>query len=1354
MVYAQDSNGNYKIFQRNTDGQWVAGSPTGKFSVKNDTHSFYTDPTGKIVFDILANDPEKIKEKEDLAKLDNTPITRVVKSGYSNYILEDLGIKGNNAVLDITDGFDQITTGRRLFINSVAGSTDGNFNGRSGQLYNPVTGKVFKGTIKKATDGKWYLYTGGVTKDGTPEGISLGNYDIEKGPATYQSWKDAEYVNPMGGLNGSMEFQNVLSKKYNLGVGFFPQNSFPSIKGDIITEDTYTPIVRNNANIQKHLLQRFAKIDTKNLSKGEEGFTIAIYKLYNKGILQIPPAQKADFLNKVYRIFTKQDYGQQTQTATKKQGGIVKALTGAEVIASMRRKEAIQYTPSEKPQPVTYPTAIWNKDNKEARIGTQDIFAKEWTGHDMVRAGTVGLDAISAIASFIPGAGTAVAMGAGLLATAVDMINDFNDDDIDSATAWKNLGLNLGLTAIGMIPGARFMKLAKSAKSARGLTKSAETAIKAAQKAGKLPIGDIAGEMTQKALQSADNMLKKEGVVRDAIKSLGQANKYIAGGAKVLNAGMMTVGVGHGIASGIEAGKDISNGDGITLDQLRGVIGGIGGLRGLKWKFIDKPALKAVTKPIGVSDVIGDAPLKKQKFTLVKGKGKDAIKETVEVDYKPGMTPDEVKSAAKLKLQEEGLKLVGVDETRFNKMAELESSDFEIENADNFFKRGTQHISEGLDKVKSKTAKLFVIDQDLDNIEVKSEDELLSSGYGILERHGLNLAKKYGIAPKTSVDAYKQNLETRVPQFQQEEYNKRFMEELGRIQSNKRGGIIKGGEGINYVTKIADQKDWDNRTEYNGDLLGYYSKTDKKLEELNNFFDEYHNLMSESKYMPGSGIAIKHPKAKEYQNKFVDMGFALNSFIKGWAPLSKNPLNTGDRWVNGIWNGGDEWAGEGTHEKIGNLFNEEELVKQQEAIKNKGWEWYEDTKHPGRDGRKFYYLREIDKTGKKKRPLMDLSEDEPEGKKFGVDITALTELPELIGSRLTNKRNYETMMKVTPALPQTYSWYEAVKNNLPYEQLSRKSAASQLNQAEKQAMNIADPARRQAIMQEASARAQEITDRAAIANQEMYAQTKGQQEQNALKETAMHTDNANQIKSMLYANKLQQAQLETGQRTADNESTTRYLNRIKQNADLISKSRAIEQDKDAQRNAESEMQKINKSLNLKYPYAIEESAKALIDQELEKIRIAEGDKNITLDSVVKGSKTGETYQKYFEKIIEKQRKAYEEEYSSAVDKITSQYNLNKSNYIHPNWVTFSKKQTSSISDPGDIVHKVVAKAKGGQLTYAERAALIKLKASYKQMSDETKNIQKTIDRGQRQVERILDGLSKERYMVVKHMLSK
>ena len=107
-----------------------------------------------------------------------------------------------------------------------------------------------------------------------------------------------------------------------------------------------------------------------------------------------------------------------------------------------------------------------------------------------------------------------------------------------------------------------------------------------------------------------------------------------------------------------------------------------------------------------------------------------------------------------------------------------------------------------------------------------------------------------------------------------------------------------------------------------------------------------------------------------------------------------------------------------------------------------------------------------------------------------------------------------------------------------------------------------------------------------------------------------------------------------------------------------------------------------------------------------------------------------------------------------MDKIMAQYNLNKSNYIHPNWIPYSRKSNTTPSTERVLTADVEKKAKGGQLTYAERAALIKLKASYKQMADATKNIQKSIDRGQRQVERILDGLSKERYMVVKHMLSK
>ena len=292
------------------------------------------------------------------------------------------------------------------------------------------------------------------------------------------------------------------------------------------------------------------------------------------------------------------------------------------------------------------------------------------------------------------------------------------------------------------------------------------------------------------------------------------------------------------------------------------------------------------------------------------------------------------------------------------------------------------------------------------------------------------------------------------------------------------------------------------------------------------------------------------------------------------------------------------------------------------------------------------------------------------------------------------------MMKVTPALPQTYSWYEAVKNNLPYEQLSRKSAASQLNQAEKQAMNIADPARRQAIMQEASARAQEITDRAAIANQEMYAQTKGQQEQNALKETAMHTDNANQINSILSAYKLSQAQLEAGKRTANHESTTRYLNRIKQNADLIRKSAAIEQDKDAQRGAEMEMRKIEKSLNLKYPNVNEEVVKANLEKDIKEAQLRAPNLNINEESIKPGT-GGKKYIEYYQELLKNQQDAYTKEYSKAMEIVENNYKLNKSNYIHPSWFQFSTKSNTTPSTER-VITPVDKKAKGGQLTYAER----------------------------------------------------
>ena len=91
--------------------------------------------TGRIKFDISTNTPEAIKAREDLAKSDNAPIPR--QSGGSNYVLESLGIEGDYTVMDISDGFDKLQEGQKLVINTSAGSTDGNFNNRSAQIYFP-----------------------------------------------------------------------------------------------------------------------------------------------------------------------------------------------------------------------------------------------------------------------------------------------------------------------------------------------------------------------------------------------------------------------------------------------------------------------------------------------------------------------------------------------------------------------------------------------------------------------------------------------------------------------------------------------------------------------------------------------------------------------------------------------------------------------------------------------------------------------------------------------------------------------------------------------------------------------------------------------------------------------------------------------------------------------------------------------------------------------------------------------------------------------------------------------------------------------------------------------------------------
>lgn len=76
-----------------------------------------------------------------------------------------------------------------------------------------------------------------------------------------------------------------------------------------------------------------------------------------------------------------------------------------------------------------------------------------WTGKETARLGYAIADLGSAIAAFVPGSGTIASAGLGLISTIGNFVTDLTDDAVTGKEAWRNLGLNLGMDALGLIPG-------------------------------------------------------------------------------------------------------------------------------------------------------------------------------------------------------------------------------------------------------------------------------------------------------------------------------------------------------------------------------------------------------------------------------------------------------------------------------------------------------------------------------------------------------------------------------------------------------------------------------------------------------------------------------------------------------------------------------------------------------------------------------------------------------------------------------------------------------------------------------------------------------------------------------------
>ena len=146
-------------------------------------------------------------------------------------------------------------------------------------------------------------------------------------------------------------------------------------------------------------------------------------------------------------------------------GGIIKAQLGAAVLKpynvnTQYKEEANVKGISEKTQKAK--NQYIDSDNKSEASPNAGL-----TTGQKARIGYAIADLGSAVAAFAPGSGTAVSAGLGLTSTIGNFISDAGDDAVTTGEMWKNLGMNLGMDALGLIPGGG--AASKMGKIVRGL---------------------------------------------------------------------------------------------------------------------------------------------------------------------------------------------------------------------------------------------------------------------------------------------------------------------------------------------------------------------------------------------------------------------------------------------------------------------------------------------------------------------------------------------------------------------------------------------------------------------------------------------------------------------------------------------------------------------------------------------------------------------------------------------------------------------------------------------------------------------------------------------------------------------
>lgn len=93
----------------------------------------------------------------------------------------------------------------------------------------------------------------------------------------------------------------------------------------------------------------------------------------------------------------------------------------------------------------------------------------EFTATDIARISAAGMDVASALSAFVPVYGTAISAGTGLISSLTNFGADMSDKSVSAGDMWRNLGTNIAMDAVGLVPG--FGTAGKAGKITKTLIK-------------------------------------------------------------------------------------------------------------------------------------------------------------------------------------------------------------------------------------------------------------------------------------------------------------------------------------------------------------------------------------------------------------------------------------------------------------------------------------------------------------------------------------------------------------------------------------------------------------------------------------------------------------------------------------------------------------------------------------------------------------------------------------------------------------------------------------------------------------------------------------------------------------------